>query len=361
MEPMRRMTTSELAAEHLRTGLRSGRWGEILPGVARLAQDLDVSRHTLRTALRQLETEGVLAGRGLGRSRCITATGANISSQRPLRIAILRHDLRPTDNAQTAAIIFEIIHSLESAGHTAFFSKISQLQLRHDVRRIAKEMAKTPADAWIVVAGSRPLLELCANLPIPCLALYGRSDGLPLAGAGLDRIQAFRAVTRDLIKLGHRRIVHIVRETRREPVPGAPERAILEELAAHGLTTNEYNLPKWEETPAGFYKLLENLFLYSPPTALIVDETARFIATMEFLSRRGIKVPEQVSLVFPDDDPALAWCHHGIAHLHWDPKPLIRRVVRWVDAVRKGKPDRKIINYPAEFVPGGSIGTVWKG
>jgi DNA-binding LacI/PurR family transcriptional regulator len=82
---------------------------------------------------------------------------------------------------------------------------------------------------------------------------------------------------------------------------------------------------------------------------------------MEFLSRRGIKVPEQVSLVFPDDDPALAWCHHGIAHLHWDPKPLIRRVVRWVDAVRKGKPDRKIINYPAEFVPGGSIGPVWKG
>jgi hypothetical protein len=31
----------------------------------------------------------------------------------------------------------------------------------------------------------------------------------------------------------------------------------------------------------------------------------------------------------------------------WDTKPVIRRVVRWVDAVRKGKADRKIINYPA--------------
>jgi hypothetical protein len=30
-------------------------------------------------------------------------------------------------------------------------------------------------------------------------------------------------------------------------------------------------------------------------------------------------------------------------------------------AVRKGKADRKVINYPAEFVPGGSIGPVWKG
>ena len=38
----------------------------------------------------------------------------------------------------------------------------------------------------------------------------------------------------------------------------------------------------------------------------------------------------------------------------------MRRVVRWVDAVRKGKADRKTINIPAEFIPGGSIGPVWK-
>ena len=48
MEPMRRMSISELAAEHLRTGLRSGRWGGTLPGVTRYAQDLDVSRQTPR-------------------------------------------------------------------------------------------------------------------------------------------------------------------------------------------------------------------------------------------------------------------------------------------------------------------------
>ena len=50
-----------------------------------------------------------------------------------------------------------------------------------------------------------------------------------------------------------------------------------------------------------------------------------------------------------------------ISYMRWDPKPVIRRVLRWVKAVRKGKPDREIINFPAEFVPGGSIGPVWKG
>ena len=119
----------------------------------------------------------------------------------------------------------------------------------------------------------------------------------------------------------------------------------------------DYNLPEWEETPKGFCELLERLFLHSPPTALIVDESARYIAAAEFLARRGINVPRQVSLVSTDDDPALAWCHPGIAHMRWDN----RLIVRWVNAVRKGNPDRKIINFPTEFVPGGSIGPVWTG
>jgi hypothetical protein len=38
----------------------------------------------------------------------------------------------------------------------------------------------------------------------------------------------------------------------------------------------------------------------------------------------------------------------------------VQRVLRWVDAVRKGKADRNIINIASEFVPGGSIGPVWK-
>ena len=44
----------------------------------------------------------------------------------------------------------------------------------------------------------------------------------------------------------------------------------------------------------------------------------------------------------------------------WDNAFIVRRVVRWVNAVRKGKPDRRVINILAEFVPGGSIGPAWK-
>jgi DNA-binding LacI/PurR family transcriptional regulator len=360
MNPVPRPSVPELTAAHLREGLLMGRWSGTLPGAARLAKDLDVAPATIRAALHLLEAEGLITGRGLGRSRGIVTRAARAVAA-PLRVAILRHDARPTEDPQTSAVLTEIVHSLEATGHRAFLSGKSQIDLRHDVRRIAGEMKKNPADAWVIEAGSRELLEWCAEQPIPCLALYGRAGGLALAGTGADKVPAYRSAVRHLIELGHRRIVLIVRATRREPIPGAPERAFLEELAAHGVATSEYNLPKWEENPVGFYKLLESLFLHSPPTALFVDEPARFIATMEFLARRGIKVPEQVSLVSPDDDPAFAWCHYGIARMQWDKTHLVNRVVRWANAVSKGKPDRKVIKFSAEFVPGGSIGPVWKG
>jgi LacI family transcriptional regulator len=358
MQGLQRKSIAELAAEHLRAGLLAGRWSDAMPGVARLAEELDVSRHTVRGALRHLEAEGLLGGRGLGRSRRVIAGPAAGASRPPLRVSILRHDARPSDDPASGQVELDIIQSLEASGHTVIPCKKSQVELGHDPGRIAREMAKVPADAWLVTAGSHELLKWCSQLPVPCLALYGRTGGLAIARTGPDKAPAYRAATRKLLELGHRRIVLIVRAARRRPVPGSCERAFMDELASHGVRTGEYHLPDWEETPEGFGQLLERLFLHSAPTALIVDESARYIAAAEFLARRGINVPRQVSLVSTDNDPALAWCHPGIAHMRWDNKLIVRRVVRWVNAVRKGNPDRKAINFPSEFVPGGSIGRV---
>ncbi len=359
MGKFRVLTAAEQVGEYLRAELCREAWGGQMPGGSRLATELGVGRDTVEAALQILERDKLLVPQGAGRRRRIELPEGRVA--RPLRVAILRHDVHQKDDSQTSSVSIEIAHSLEKAGHTVVFSNKSQLELRHEVRPIVREMAKIPADCWIVEAGGRPLLEWCAEQPIPCLALYGRTSGLPLARTGPDKIPAYRTATRRLLELGHRRVVFIVRAARRLPLPGAPERAFLKELAVHGVATGDYNLPDWEETPEGFSELLERLFRHTPPTALIVDEAPRYIAAAEFLARRRINVPEQVSLVSTENDASLAWCHPSIAQISWDPKPVIRRAVRWVDAVRKGKADRKIINFPAEFVPGGSIGSVWKG
>ena len=358
MRPISSQSLPQQVAAHLREGIKRGRWSFLIPGVPQLASDLDVGRNTVRRALKILELEGLLDNRGLGRSRTITHAAATEAGQRPLRVNVLRHDTQLTDNAQTSMVLIEIVHSLVAAGHEVFICKKSQIELKQDVGRISRHLAGNPADAWVVEAGSHELLKWCASQPIPCLALYGRTDELKMARTGPDSVPAYRVMTRELIARGHSRIVLIVRKGFRKPTPGRCESAFLEELRAGGVSTGVYNLPDWEETAEGFNRLMENLFRSTPPTAIIIDEICWFTAALAFFARHGIRVPEHVSLVSGDCETILDKCHPGFAQMRWDNRLIVRRVVRWVDAIRKGKEDRKIINIPAEFVPGHSIAPV---
>jgi DNA-binding FadR family transcriptional regulator len=142
MRPIPRASLPEQVAAHLREGIRQGRWSDSLPGVQQLAAELDVARDTVRRALDTLEDEGVLAGRGLGRSRSINAAaaaGADKAFQRPLRVAILRHDAHLEDCPQSSMILIQIMHSLEAAGHTVFFCRKSQVELKHELPGIIRQ------------------------------------------------------------------------------------------------------------------------------------------------------------------------------------------------------------------------------
>jgi len=252
--------------------------------------------------------------------------------------------------------MIELRHALEAAGHATFFAAKSQVELHFDVGRIGRHVAQTPADAWVVGTGTHAVLEWFAAQALPSLALFGRRSGLPIAAVGPDKVPAFVEATRQLMNLGHRRIVLLCRRLRRLPAPGRVERAFLAELAAHGLRVGAYNLPDWEETLAGFHACLAALFRHSRPTALIIDEAPFFAATQQFLARRNLQVPAHVSLVRTDHDPTFGWCEPVISHMHWDSPPVIRRIVRWAAAVSHGRTDRVQTLFPAQFISGGTIG-----
>jgi DNA-binding LacI/PurR family transcriptional regulator len=279
-----------------------------------------------------------------------------------LRVGVLLHERMVDENPGMHDTLAKLQHEIEQAGHVCFFSKPCQASLRHDTGRIAKYLAEMQADAWVVVAPRSEVAQWFATQPVPAIALGLGNPDVNLAGTGtlgtLARVEALRR----LLALGHRRIVLICLSHLRQPVPRLSVSSFTAELdARHVLWSHPYNVPEWEETPAGFRALLTGLFAVSPPTALMIDETPRLMATLAFLAKRGLRVPEQVSLFVGQWDSSLAWADPPIAHVNWDDTPLVRRVVRWLAAVAKGRPDRKTILYPAEFVPGGSIGPVRKG
>ena len=361
MKPFLALSRTDQTTDHLRAKLLAGHWGGKLPGVIRLCTELNVSQATMRAAILRLEAEGVLTPGGHGRSRSVVAAPAPGSRRRALRVGVLLHERMVDENPGMQATLAQLQHAVEQAGHVYFLSRPCQASLRHETGRIARYLAEMRADAWVVVAPRRELLEWFAAQPFPAIALGGASD-VKMAAVGTLTHPARAEAVRRLLDLGHERIVMICLERLRRPEPGIAVRNFTAAVAAHGRRWNySYNVPEWEETPAGFRRLLEGLFSATPPTALLLDETPRATATLSFLAARGLRVPEQVSLFVGQWDSSLAWCDPPLAHVRWEPLPVIRHVVRWLAAVAKGDADREHVTFPAEFVPGGSLGPVWKG
>lgn len=352
MEELRVLTAAEQVANHLRAELCRGAWGGRMPGGSRLATELGVGRDTVEAALLILEREGLLVPQGAGRRRRIELPEGKVAH--PQRVAILAYD--SPEVALSLGYVKDLLHRLEKAGHSVIFAEKGLLGLGMEVGRVARFVQQTEADAWVVGAGSREVLEWFAAQPMPAFALFGRRRGLPIAGVGPDKASSLLAATGRLIGLGHRKISFLCRRQRRLPQPGFPERAFLAELAAQGIPTGTFNLPDWEESKNGFTALLDSLFAATPPTALILDEPFLFNAAFHYLAKRNLRVPRDVSLVCTDNDPAFAWCEPTIAHIRWDHRPVVRRVVTWANNVSHGRDDRRQTLTKAEFVEGGTIG-----
>lgn len=356
MKDARFISISEQVAEHLRSELQRGRWEGLMPGMPRLSKELQVNPKTVAVALQQLEKMGLLLPQGPGKRRVIVPPEQS-REPRALRIAILTCDASDL----RLDYMVEVAHKLSEAGHMVVVPPKCLTELGMDVLRVARMVKAVEADAWIVMGAPGKVLECVADAGRPVFALFGRRRGLEIAGVGPNKPPVMAAIVRKLVGLGHRRVVLLARSQRRLPAPGASERAFLDELSLHGIAAGSFHLPPWEETIEGFDTCLRSLFRITPPTALIIDEAAFFVAALLFLARHGMRVPEDVSLVCTDADPAFAWCRPSVAHIRWSSRPVVRRIVSWVSAVSRGGVDKRQTLTAAEFVPGGTIGPAKEG
>lgn len=343
--------------ELLRQGIIQGRWCGTLPGRARLVQQLGCSQSTLEAARHRLAREGWLVTQGRGKRQQIEIPPDQRKAVRQVkRVRVLLYDGPAEARHEEIALLARLME----AGYAADFALKGLQDLQMDVGRVARFVKATPCDAWVVCSASREILQWFSEQPVPSFALFGRFSGLPIAATSPRKAPAMIGVLHRLFELGHRRIVMLTTPERAAPQPALFEMVFLNALKSLGLSTGAYNLATVEGGAKGLRASLESLFQVTPPTALLVADSEHFWATLYFLSRRGLKVPEDVSLISADQEPDYKWCEPAISHLRWDGGPLIRRVLRWVDRVTVGKTDIRQQLYDAEFIEGGTIGPAQK-
>jgi DNA-binding LacI/PurR family transcriptional regulator len=353
MKPFHPLSIAEQVAEYLRNELERGNLIHDFPGVKSLAHELGVNHKTVKAALKILETEGILLNQGRGVKRKVVVSEVGVLST--MRIGIFYYD------SHTAAQNYaqDLKQAIVGEGHQMIVvPKTLQNDFKMNAKQIIAYAKSFEVDAWIIYAGSSEVLQWFSEYDVPAFSIYGRLNTINIAGIAVRKSLVLKDVVQKLIALGHRRIVKLVREERRKPSYGLPERLFLEELESFGIQTGPFNIPDWKETPEGLADFLDILFDVTPPTALIIGDPVLFHSVQNHLSRRGINAPEDISLFCNDYDECFDWVRPAIVHLQWNYKPTIRRTIQWIKNISENQEDRKVSYFKARLVKGDTIGPV---
>lgn len=167
--------------------------------------------------------------------------------------------------------------------------------------------------AGVVVIGGMVERDLVARLQergLPLVIVGGHLPGVGVASVAADGMGGMYAATRHLLELGHRHIGLVNGPA--ETYTSLEKRAgYLAALTEAGLASDPALIAARDgytgfEAPTGVVCTEELLALPTPPTAILYASDALAEAGYRVLQRRGLRVPEDLSIVgFHDDHSAL--------------------------------------------------------
>jgi DNA-binding LacI/PurR family transcriptional regulator len=340
-------TLSHLTAEVLREGLREGRWRIHLPGERDLAQELQVSRAILRSALRILTREGSIRKK----ARSKTVIIQRLVTRHKKRSTIVF--LSPSSAASSLTLFHRLQQVVQRAGMFAVDRVAPMLEKPAATVFLKKLTARDDVACWTLVGTNRTVQRYFEKRKLTSLILGHRHPGVSLPSIDLDNRAIARHATGLLLGRGHRHLGLIMDDQNR-----AGDKATIrgfEETIAF-----RRNLPD-ADAAIGEISRSENLDRLfqsrARPTGLIVANPFSVVAVISYLYLHGIKVPGEVSIISLRDNPILKLFPISIAHystvsfLRQVTTALLRQGSR---ASLTGK--QKLIE--ADFVAGKSLGSL---
>jgi DNA-binding LacI/PurR family transcriptional regulator len=341
MARIERKTAAEMAADAIKAEIAAGRWAGRLPGSRVLAAETGVSQPTVAAALTLLVEQGWLESGGDRRAFRVIPR-AEVAAQAPakkLRRAIV----------VTHADIGELPHTARRVIE-ATREKLSRRGWAVDIVTFDFLHAKRPHRSWdhllptdpdvpvVVVFGRQPIGEWAQQHGLRMIFLGGITGDLKIPMVGVKSALLAAEAMERLTALGHRRIVLPLCDrppsfaaSLKEAVKTGLERVGVSYVASYHTPESPY------QRPEVVWNMLESAMDRAVPTGLILLDWKELVTVSCLLTKRGLRVPEDVSLILLNEQMEADWFVPKLACFRFPVMRLASLLARWVDGQSLGE------------------------
>lgn len=327
IEIPKRVSLSAQAAAAIRKSIDEGIWTEFIPSERRLCELFQVSRPTIRTALHLLAKQGLLEIRQGRRNRLIDRPHRTEQPQNRL-VGLVTHE--PVEHMSLTSYrgISEMRAHLAEHGFSAEILVCPPRSPRAQRRRLEEFVRQRRVFCCVLISVSKELQEWFSEHSVPALVLGSCHSDVKLPSLDVDYRSVCRHATGVLLGKGHRGVALVVPNS---GVAGdlASEAGFHEALERTGRANTRGVVVRHNGTAQNIATKLDSLF-NSPraPTALLVAKPQHTFIVLIYLLKRGLAVPDTVSIISRDHDHIFDIVGPPIAHYSFAAEAMAHRLSR---------------------------------
>lgn len=343
---------AETAVQALIRAFETGRLKGKLPGERKLCVMLQISRMTLRLALKEIQRLGwirTVAGQYREIVKRVKVRANPVSPQRIVYVS--PSPIRELEPFFVLSLDYlrEILGRRGILMETEVRPECYGPNFRRALKRLCTE---NRPDLWLLGQSPRAMQAWFLSQSYKHLVVGSAFSSKSHSTVDLDHEATARHAAMTFGRMGHKRLAVFVRDSHLSGDQRTLE-GFLAGAAGHPGGSLQVDAFVHEGSPAGVFRALGRLMKLQPrPTAIFSAGGLQTVAIMTRLFELGIRVPQEMSIISRDDDPALDFITPTPARYFRPSEKFARGVFRQIERqlkVREARPRTSLI-YP-EFLP----------